>query len=89
MIKQSSQYVYVLSFLEQIPKKGGTGEFVGVYSSLVEAEGAKKRVLSRPSYGDPPHSFRLDAVMLNVDYDGSNFFDGPPPSGPPPDNVGS
>jgi hypothetical protein len=87
-VKQSSKYVYVLSYLQQRPEGTWTGEFVGVYSSLEGAEEAKKRVLSRPSYSDSMHSFRVDGVMLNADYDGSNLFGGPPPSGPPPDDEG-
>ena len=86
-VKQSSKYVYVLSYLRQIPEESWTGEFIGVYSSLEQAEDAKKRVRSRPSYGDSMHRFRVDGVMLNVDYDGSHFSDGPPPSGPPPDDA--
>src|SRR5262245_184731 len=86
--KQSAKHVYLLSYLRQVPDGQWTGEFVGVYSSLEEVEAAKKRVLSRPSYSDSPHSFRVDGVMLNVDYDGSHFLGGPPPSGPPPDAHG-
>ncbi len=86
-VKQSSKYVYLLSYLRQVPDGHWTGEFIGVYSSLEEAEGAKKRVLSRPSYSESPYSFRVDGVILNADYDGSHFLDGPPPSGPPPDDA--
>src|SRR5262249_23178716 len=87
-VNQSSKYVYVLSFLQQTPQETWTGEFVGVYSSLEEAEDAKKRVLTRPSYSDSIYSFRVDGVKLNTDYDGSHFFSSPPPSGPPPNDAG-
>lgn len=85
--KQSAKHVYLLSYLQYQDGKW-TGEFVGVYSSLEEVEAAKNRVLSRPSYSDSPYSFRIDGVLLNADYDGSHFFGGPPPSGPPPDADG-
>jgi hypothetical protein len=85
-LRQSSNIVYVLSYLRLLPDGHWTGEFIGIYSSLEEAEGAKKRVLSRPSYSAGTYSFRVDDLMLNVDYDGSHFFGMPPPSGPPPED---
>jgi hypothetical protein len=83
------KHVYVLSYLQQYSDGRWTGTFVGVYSSLEQAEEAKKRLLSRPSYRDYPHSFRVDGVMLDVDYDDSHFFttSQPPPPGPPPDDA--
>jgi hypothetical protein len=82
------KHVYVLSYLRQYPDGQWTGTFVGVYSSLEQVEHAKKRLLSRPSYRDCPYSFRVDGVMLDVDYDDPHFFTShqPPPPGPPPDD---
>lgn len=50
------------------------GQFIGVYSSLEEAEKAQARLRSRLAFRDFPQGFYVDCWRLNEDYDGHDCW---------------
>lgn len=76
------KHVYVLSYARPVSNGGWCGMLVGVYSSLEEVEKAKARLLSRTSFRGFPSGFRVDGMMLNVEYDDPQFFACVDPSSP-------
>jgi hypothetical protein len=45
-----------------------------VYSSLAEVENAQARLRTKPGYREFPDGFRVDGMMLNVEYDSPEVF---------------
>lgn len=61
--------VYIVSWFHPSPPNHLTGTFVGVYSSLEQAENAIKRLRPRATFAKNPDGFRVQGVMLDCDYD--------------------
>src|SRR6266508_1839143 len=90
------RHVFVLSYASPLPGGSWTVAFIGVYSSLEQAELAKARIGRQIGFRDYPEGFRIDCFRLDEDYDDPQLMTlGPPPdwtgpgdppniSGPPP-----
>jgi hypothetical protein len=80
------RHVYLLSYVYPYPNGTWAGMFIGVYSSLEQAEQAVAQLRQRPGYKDYPDGFRTDARLLDHEYDDPTFFENKPgkPSSPSP-----
>lgn len=63
------RHVYLVSWFYPSPPHHQTGTFVGVYSSLEQAENAIQRLRLRAAFAKNPDGFRVQGVRLDCDYD--------------------
>jgi hypothetical protein len=64
--------VYILGYMRPY-KETWAGMFVGVYSSLEEAERAIERLRPRQAFRDYPDGFRISCYRIDEDYDDPTF----------------
>lgn len=67
-------HVFVLSHIRPSPDGLWAGTFIGVYSSLEQAEKAQERMRTRMGYRDYPDGFRISGCRLDEDYDDPEYM---------------